>query len=288
MNASRLRMLVTATTKTMPTNRMKPLAPMKTRTKSFPLRPLTGALILSGAIAGSLGILEPAKALVYIPGQGYASSLVTVIQCGAIGPYAVPPCPNISTKRRARKIYVVQDPPGSGLTSFSTSFTYDPSVMRFDANETSLLCELRSASASPFCPVIPAGVGKQSLGTIEDFEIDQTGLSINEDLHKSSVSIAFTSSNPITFTGERNFLALAFDWLLPLEPGASVTYSPSPMSDATLSITNFSCDVDCTSSHPAVALRLDPVPGPLAAGGLPVMAHASHRLRQRIRRAAIR
>ena len=263
-----------------------PLALLRGLTRSVLPRPLAQGLIVAGAMAGSLVAPEAAKALIYIPGQGYASSLVTVIQCGAIGPYAVPPCPDKAFKRRAKKIYVIQDPPGSGLTSFATSFTYDRSVMTFDRQATSLLCELRSASATPFCPDTPAGVGTQSLGTIDDFDVDQTGLSIQEDPVNSSVSIGFTSPTPILFSGERNFLALAFDLLPDLEPGASVTYSTTPLSDATLSITNFSCDVECSSSNPAVALKLNPVPAPLAVGGLPVMVHASRRIRQRIRLAA--
>ncbi len=167
--------------------------------------------------------------------------------------------------------------------------------MTFDAKATSLLCELRSASATPFCPDTPAGVGTQALGIIEDgFEVDQTGLSIREDIpfgNPSFVSIDFNSLIPITFSGERNFLALAFDLLVDLEPDASVTYStkPLPLSGATFSLTNFSCDVDCTSSNPAVAFKLNPgtapVPGPLAVAGLPMMFHASRRLRRRVQRA---
>lgn len=264
----------------------KPLALLRGLTRSALLRPLAQGLIITGAMAASLVAPEAAKALIYIPGQGYASSLVTVIQCGATGPYAVPPCPDKAFKRRAKKIYVIQDPPGSGLTSFSTSLTYDRSVMTFDPQSTSLLCELRSASATPFCPDTPAGVGTQALGTIDDFDIDQTGLTIQDDPATSSVSISFASPTPILFSGERNFLALAFDLLPDLEPGASVTYSTTPLSDATLSITNFTCDADCTSSNPAVALKLNPVPAPLAVGGLPVMVHASRRIRQRIRLAA--
>jgi hypothetical protein len=257
-------------------------------------RLLAHGLIVAGATAGSLVAPESAKALIYIPGQGYGSSLKTVIQCGAFGPLATPPCPNLFSKRRAKKIFVIQDPPGSGLTSFTTSFFYDRSLMRFDANATSLLCELRSASASPFCPDIPAGVGTQALGIIEDgFEVDQTGLSIQEDQHingtEGAVLIDFNSDIPITFPGERNFLALAFDLLVDLAPDASVTYSTTHLSDATFSLVNFSCDVDCTSSNPAVAFKLNPgtapVPGPLAVAGLPVMLHASRRLRRRVQRA---
>jgi hypothetical protein len=266
--------------------RIGALASWPVRAQSLLKRPLTGALLLAGAIAGSLATPEPAKALTYVPGQGYASSLILVIQCGAFGPLAVPPCPKIFSKRRARKIYVIQDPPGSGLTSFSTNFSYDPTVMTFDRQQTSLLCELRSASATPFCPDTAGGVGTQPLGTIDDFAVDQTGLTIQEDSDTSSVAISYTSATPITFTGERNFLALAFDLLVPLEPGATVTYSPTSLSDATLSITQFSCDVECSSSHPAVALKLNAVPAPLAVGGLPVMVHASRRMRHRIRQAA--
>ena len=264
-----------------------PLTVGKGWTKSLLRRPLAQGLMLAGVIAGSLVTPESAKALVYIPGKGYVYSLVMVIQCGAIGPYAVPPCPDVNFKRRAKKVYVIQDPPGSGLTSFTTSLTYDRSVMTFDPQGTSLLCELRSASATPFCPDTPAGVGTQSLGIIEDFEVDQTGLAIQDDPLNSSVSIGFTSPTPILFAGERNFLALAFDLQVPLEPGASITYSTTPISDATFSISNFSCDVECTSSNPAVALKLNPVPGPLAVGGLPVMVQASRRLRRRLRLAAL-
>jgi hypothetical protein len=265
----------------------KPLALLINLARYRLRRLLAHGLIIAGATAGSLVAPESAKALIFIPGQGYGSSLKTVIQCGAFGPLATPPCPNLFSKRRAKKIFVIQDPPGSGLTSFTTSFFYDRSLMRFDANATSLLCELRSASASPFCPDIPAGVGTQALGIIEDgFEVDQTGLSIRGE---DRVVIDFNSDIPITFPGERNFLALAFDLLVDLAPDASVTYSTTHLSDATFFLANFSCDVDCTSSNPAVAFKLNPgtapVPGPLAVAGLPVMLHASRRLRRRVQRA---
>jgi hypothetical protein len=135
------------------------------------------------------------------------------------------------------------------------------------------------------------------LGVVaEDFTVDQTGLSIAETVNSAGLprlNFEYTSPTPITFSGERNFLALAFDLRVPLGANATVTYSPTLLADATLASSGSSCTdatgaaLECSSSHPSLSLRLNPeVPGPLAVGALPAMLHASRRLRRRVRGAA--
>jgi hypothetical protein len=188
-------------------------------------------------------------------------------------------------------VFIVLDPPGSGLTTFTTSFAYDTSLLAFDRSSTSLLCELRSGSATPFCPPTPPGQGTMPLGELPEFDVDQTGLTITEGSsdQPGTVTVDFTSPTPISFSGEINFLALAFDLLAPIGARATVTYSPTPTADATFSITNFGCDVACGSSNPSASMKFNTaveVPGPLAVGGLPVLLHTTRRLRRRLQLAA--
>jgi hypothetical protein len=181
--------------------------------------------------------------------------------------------------------------PTARLASFSTTFDYDPAVLTFNRDATTLLCDLRSPGVTPFCPSFPPGQGTTPLISWSgEYITDQTGLTITEDATGlPSVTVNYTAPTPLTLTGERNFLALAFDLLVPLESGATVTYSPTLLPDATVAMTNASCLDDagvamaCDSNHPSLSFRIDPVPAPLAVGGLPVMVHASRRMRQRIR-----
>jgi hypothetical protein len=180
---------------------------------------------------------------------------------------------------------------------FDFDFDYDPTQLAFNRDLTSLVCDLRADSANPYCPNLGPGQGTMPLELISDnFTVDQTGLTITEDATGlPSVSISYAAAAPITLR-ERNFLALAFDLRKPMPPGSTVTYSPTLLADASLSTTAFHCldenDVNldkCESNHPSMSLRLNaapaPVPGPLAVAGLPVMLHASRRLRRRVQRA---
>jgi len=189
------------------------------------------------------------------------------------------------------------DDPVSARMNFDFDFDFDPTLLAFNRDLTSLVCDLRTDSANPYCPNLGPGQGTMPLELISDnFTVDQTGLTIAEDATgRPSVSISYAAAAPITLR-ERNFLALAFDLLKPMPPGSTVTYSPTLLADASLSTTAFHCldenDVNldkCESNHPSMSLRLNaapaPVPGPLAVAGLPVMLHASRRLRRRVRRA---
>jgi hypothetical protein len=189
------------------------------------------------------------------------------------------------------------DDPVSARMHFDFDFDYDPTQLAFNPDLTSLVCDLRAGSATPYCPNLGPGQGTMPLELIsDDFTVDQTGLTITEDATgRPSVSIRYAAAAPITLR-ERNFLALAFDLLKPMPPGSTVTYSPTLLADASLSTTVFHCldenDVNldkCESNHPSMSLRLNaapaPVPGPLAVSGLPVMLHASRRLRRRVQRA---
>jgi len=249
------------------------------------------ALALGGVLAGGLAGALPAEALVIQPGLPPYPSGYIAVQCGSTGSF-LPPCIfGPPGKRRLKKVFIVLDPPGSGLTTFTTSFAYDTSLLAFDRSSTSLLCELRSGSATPFCPPTPPGQGTMPLGELPEFDVDQTGLTITEGSsgQPGTVTVDFTSPTPISFSGERNFLALAFDLLAPIGAGATVTYSPTPTADATFSITNFGCDVACGSSNPSASMKFNTaveVPGPLAVGGLPVLLHTTRRLRRRLQLAA--
>jgi hypothetical protein len=180
---------------------------------------------------------------------------------------------------------------------FDFDFDYDPTQLAFNRDLTSLVCDLRADSANPYCPNLGPGQGTMPLELISDnFTVDQTGLTIAEDATgRPSVSISYAAAAAITLR-ERNFLALAFDLRKPMPPGSTVTYSPTLLADASLSTTAFHCldenDVNldkCESNYPSRSLRLNaapaPVPGPLAVAGLPVMLHASRRLRRRVQRA---
>ncbi len=240
-------------------------------------RPVVRGVVAAGIVAAGISsAAPPAQALVWRPGIGIRPSLKWVVQCGTSGSLFTPCFP-----KRGKTVYIVFDPPAAGLTEFTTTFNYDRTFLSFNPAASSLLCSLRSASATPFCPTTPAGVGTQPIGTIDEFEIDQTGLSIKEN-STGSVTVNYTTSQPIADAGEINFLALAFDALVPLD-GANVTYSPSVIPNATFSISDFSCNINCGSANPSSSLKLNPVPGPLGLGGLPVLYHATRRIRRRNR-----
>ncbi len=150
---------------------------------------------------------------------------------------------------------------------------------------------------APYCPDFPAGVGTVPLAsTSEPYTVDQAYLTITENAATSSVSLEYNSPVDITTTGERHFLALAFDLVAPLGSGATVTYSTGLLDGATFTTTDAYCvdaaagDVDCSSTEPSRSLRLNrgvlPAPGPLAIAGLPAMVHASRRLRRRVHRSS--
>lgn len=219
-----------------------------------------------------------------------AGSLVAQVTCFYFPPLTESPCP---TYYNIYDIKVYSDwgalAPFS-LSSFTYNFDYDPTLLRFRADRTSLVCELY-ASVPAHCPNLPPGQGTTPLATTSNtFPVDQTGLTIIEDPSGlPSIRLSYSAPAPVTISGERNFLALAFDLLVPLAPGASVTYSPSLLPAATFATTGFTCtdatgaDVNCDSAQPSLSFKIDPVPAPLALGGLPVMVHASRRIRRRIR-----
>ncbi|MEB3300376.1 MAG: hypothetical protein VKN56_00245 [Cyanobacteriota bacterium] len=127
------------------------------------------------------------------------------------------------------------------------------------------------------------------LGEIDAFDVDQTGLTLDEmpgANGMSTVTVNYSTSTQILFGGERNFLALAFDLQVPIGQDASVTYSPNEDPDATISMGDLICNVDCGSSNPSAAMTLNPgtisVPGPLAVTAVPMMWHTSRRLRRRL------
>lgn len=220
-------------------------------------------------------------------------SLVVQVTCFYFPLYTEYPCP------RDYAIYDIKVYPDWGgfgpfnLSKFTYSFNYDPALLTFRADRTSLVCDLRSAAVPASCPTLPPGQGTTALGSSSDAVlVDQTGLTISEDPSGlPSVTLSYTSPTPISIPlGERIFLALSFDPRIPLAPGATVTYSPLLLSRATFAATGFSCTDDlgtelpCSSSHPSLSLRLNPaVPGPLAVAALPAMLHASRRLRRRVR-----
>jgi hypothetical protein len=255
-------------------------------------RSLSTRLMIMGAVAGSMGLTMPAQAIPNQPGPSYK----WVAACTNLPLYAPwPNCPPAYPRQRLFPILVDwMSNPSDAIDSINLHLAYDKTIMAFNASQTTLLCDLRSSSAPPLCPALQPGQGTAPLGTImEEYSVDQTGLTIQEDPSGlPRLTLTYTPSSPITVSGERNFLALAFDLLVPLDPAATVTYSPSLLPDATLVTDDFYCTkpggavVNCSSAHPSVSLRLNPVPGPLAVGGLPVMLHASRRIRRRVRLAA--
>jgi hypothetical protein len=253
---------------------------------------LTTRLLLAGAVAGSLGLTPPAEAIPNQPGPSYG----WVASCTNLPLYAPwPNCPPSHPRLKLTPILVDWGGPATEIIdSIHLKFTYDRSIMSFNAAETTLLCDLRPAGTPPLCPPLQPGQGTTPLGIMaEDYIVNQSGLTITEDATGlPAVTLTYNAPTPLSLTGERNFLALAFDLLVPLDPGAAVTYSPTVLADASLVTDDFYCtnpsgaSVNCSSSHPSLSFKLNPVPGPLAVGGLPVMAEASRRIRRRIRQAA--
>jgi hypothetical protein len=243
--------------------------------------PFAKALVFAGVVVAGVAGAAPAEAVVWRPGVGFRPSLKWAVQCGSSGSLFTPCFP-----KRGKWIYILFDPPSDGLAEFSTTFSYDKSVMEFDPSGTSLLCALRSGTATPYCPTTPAGIGTQSITTLEEFEVDQTGLSIDPS-PDGTVTISYVTENPIQDSGEINFLAAAFRPLVPMD-GATVTYSESLMDDATFSVLDFACNIDCGSSQPSSSLRFNPavVPAPFGIAGLPAVYYATRRMRRRIRLAA--
>lgn len=201
------------------------------------------------------------------------------------------PCP---ASYHISKIYTIDTANLQSVKTFYRTYSYDPTQLVFLPDATSLLCDLRSASALPFCPNFPPGSGTAPISNVIDaFTVDQTGLTITIDpTGLPSFSVGYTAPAGSSFTGERNFLALAFDLLPHYDKGAIATYGPAPMVGETFASGPLECwdasgvSLPCGASNPPSAVRIDPVPAPLAVTGLPVMVHASRRLRRRVRLAA--
>lgn len=254
------------------------------------------ALALGGALAAAVTMAAPAEAIVItFPSGQVRPSAYWAWSCGSFPGVPFTSCWSRPSGRWGKKLQLVLDPPGDGLKDLFADFSYDRSLLSFDASATSLLCELRSPNASTYCPVTPPGKGTMPIGTLDPFEVDQTGLTITEDViadptggpGRGVVKLQYTSPAPLSIPGERNFLALAFDALVPLGEDASVTYSPDVIADSTLLMGELVCnqgDLPCGSSSPTASMRLNrgTVPGPVAVGGLPVVLLASRRLRRRI------
>jgi hypothetical protein len=253
---------------------------------------LARALALAAIVAAGVGLATPAEAR--------QTSMTAVPVCGSAG---IPgfPCnlqspPHNKNRYFLAKLDWLQDPL-QRVKGFSYSFDYDPAVLAFNASATSLLCELRS-SAVANCPTFPAGQGTAEYGASgvineDDYAVDQSGLTITPDSSGlARVTISYTAAAPtgIAISGERNFLALAFDLVAPLGNGAIVTYSPGLLSDASLSTTSCTYtkangDVaECDSASPSLSLKISaaPVPGPLGLAGVPALFWHSRRLRRRL------
>ena len=257
----------------------------------------------SGRIAAGLALLAAAAlaplAAQANPGARAMSSKSLVAFCGP-GPLNGPPCANQSPPRRNVKVLGFLDwrpDPTDRIVNFSHTVGYDPSLLRFDASASSLVCDVRAATAAPFCPTLPAGSGTTPLEAFgSDFTVDQSGLVFTEGADSTGApTVTATWSAPggqgisVSAPGERNFLALAFDLLAPLHDGVSVTYSPGPLADATLfSTSDLICQNDsgssavCGSTQPSLAVRINnPVPGPLGLGGVSALLWQARRLRRR-------
>jgi hypothetical protein len=204
-----------------------------------------------------------------------------------------PPCPS---SYHLGGIIIIDTLKLDTVSSFTAKYDYDPTQLRFRADTSSLLCDLRSSSAPTYCPTFAPGAGTTPLEAFPDqFVVDQTGLTITPDPSGlSSVTLSYAAPAGVSISGERNFLALAFDLVPHYDKGVTVTYSPTPQLDASLATGPIQCadasglPLDCALNNPSSFLKVDPVPAPLAVGGLPVMLHASRRLRRRIQLTASR
>jgi hypothetical protein len=257
-------------------------------------------VILGGCLALGAALASPAAAE-KIP---YNNSYVSSSWCTAYPSYPFSPsCASIRPDRPFRAFLVIvdagfgPDDPVSGRLTFEFDFTYDSGLLAFSPSLTTLLCDFRANGTDPYCPQFSPGQGTTPLAEVTDaFTVDQTGLTIEVDATgQPVVSLNYAAPTSLTVR-ERNFLALAFDLLTPLGPGTTVTYSPTALPGATLTTNGFFCSdvsaavVNCDSAAPSRSLRLNPapppVPAPLAVGGLPVLLHATRRLRRRLQLAA--
>ena len=255
--------------------------------------------IAAGVVVLAVAALAPLAAQAN-PGARSMSSKSLVAFCGP-GPLNGPPCASQSPPRRNAKVLGFLDwrpDPTERIVNFSHTVGYDPSLLSFQASASSLVCDVRAATAAPFCPTLPAGSGTTPLEAFgSDFTVDQTGLLFTEGTDSSGApTVTATWSAPagqsitVADPGERLFLALAFDLLAPLHDGVSVTYSPGPLADATLfSSSDLICQNDsgssavCGSTQPSLAVRINnPVPGPLGVGGVSASLWQARRLRRRM------
>ena len=250
-------------------------------------QPLLPGLMAAGAVAAALAATPAAEARNYWSSTG-------LYYCTSSSRFpALNLCPPLKPNGAFIAMFDFAPDPTARLASFNVNFKYDPTLLSFNKDATTLLCDL-SRSSIPLCPNVPPGQGTTPLiGTSGDYVVDQTGLVItNDPSGLPSVSVSYAAASPLTLSGERNFLALAFDLLVPLQPGASITYSPTLPTDATFSVLSADCRdeygalMNCASNHPSASFKLNPVPAPLAVGGLPVLVHASRRIRRRVRLAA--
>jgi hypothetical protein len=172
---------------------------------------------------------------------------------------------------------IIVDFRGGGYTDMSHRFSYDGNRLAFRPGDTSLLCGLRAPGSAPACPQVTPGVGTLPLlGTSKTYAVDQTGLSFSHDPSLSSVTLSFAGNVAASPGEEQVFAMLGFDLLEPLNPGATVTYSETPLADATFTTLDFSCrdstgtSIDCASDQPTPSSRSRP-PG---AGDGPVVPAA--------------
>ncbi len=251
----------------------------------------TAALWVAGVVGvGVAEMLLPGAAKADLPSKGIFFICVP-------GPLNGPPCSGKQPPRRNALVLAFLDwrpSPTERVGSFTHTLTYDPSQLEFRADASSLMCDLRSSSADPWCPVTTPGSGTMGLSVYPDtYTMDQTGLGLVQGvdaagLHK--VTATWSGGTALSGLGERNFLALAFDLVAPLHPGTTITYSPEILADATLTTLDLVCQNDsgasiaCGSDSPTMSLRFnDPVPAPLGLGGLSALFWQSRRLRRRLR-----
>lgn len=264
---------------------------------SAPLSPVRRSLSTVALVAGCLALGVAGAGPAAAEKIPYNNSAVASSWCTAYPwyPYS-PACASVNAARpfRALLVYVdagfgPQDPVSARL-NLQFDFDYDPELLSFDARNTTLLCDLRDPGLAPFCPQLAPGQGTTPLGEVtDDFVVDQGGLTIQEDA-TGLPRVSLTYAAPATRTlRERNFLALAFSLNKPLALGTTVTYSTTQLPGASFASTGFFCtdansgaEVNCESAVPALSLRLNPVPSPLALGALPALWHARRRLRRRL------
>ena len=217
-----------------PPMQMNPVVSVLCRAGALAQQPLLRRLLFAGVLFGGLAAGAPGRAeKIPFNNSYFATSWCTAyptfpLSQGCVNSY---PPPNPPRPFLAWLVYVdwgfgPNDPVGK-VVKINLDVDYNPAVLEFRRDQTSLLCDLRAAGVTPFCPAASPGQGTMPLGVVaEDFTVDQTGLSIAETVNSAGLprlNFEYTSPTPITFSGERNFLALAFDLRVPLGANATVT-----------------------------------------------------------------